>query len=121
MRSTADSLHPGDRGAETEIERVAVSSTLAGSTVATYAGPGETIMKKLCALAALLAGLTVSANLGARSTESAPCVAHTHGAPVVSDPDPSSCLLCAGDPAVHIRALWAIQKLSARAFVLRFL
>jgi len=78
------------------------------------------IMKKLIALSALVAVVTLSAGLGARSTESAPCVAHTHVVDV-SDPDPNECLLCGGNPTVHVRALWAIQKISAGAFVLRFL
>ncbi len=86
-------------------------------------------MKKLSVLPTLLAcalgcaALTlVGASLGARSTDAPASVAHTH--PItsgVSDPDPTDCPFCGGNPQVHIRALWSIEKQVQRALVLRLL
>jgi len=76
-------------------------------------------MKKIIALSALVAVVALSAGLGARSADAVPCVAHSHVVDV-SDPDPNECLLCGGNPVVHVRALWAVQKIAASSFVMRF-
>jgi hypothetical protein len=70
--------------------------------------------------AAALALVLATTTLGPAS---APAAGHEHAActPTVSDPDPTDCPFCGGNPSVHIRALWAIQKESARVFALRLL
>jgi len=37
------------------------------------------------------------------------------GCAAISDPDPMDCPFCGGNPQVHIKAYWAIQKEIARA------
>ncbi len=76
-------------------------------------------MKKLIAVACTLVLASV-VSVGARSTSAPNCVPHTHVAGV-SDPDPSDCVLCAGNPQAHIRVLWTIQKETARIYQLRLL
>lgn len=80
-------------------------------------------MKKFAAIPAALTLAAVAALVatgGARSTDAAASVVHSHVAGV-SDPDPVDCPFCAGNPAVHIRALWAIQKEVVRVHTLRLL
>ncbi len=50
-------------------------------------------------------------------------VTHATCAPAlsVSDPDPVDCPFCAGNPAVHLKAVWALQKATVRAFHARLL
>lgn len=76
-------------------------------------------MKKVIALSVLVAAAALSAGLGARTTDVGPCVVHSHAVDV-SDPDPSECLLCGGNPTVHVRVLWKAQKVAANAFLMRF-
>ncbi|MCY2958626.1 MAG: hypothetical protein NTY35_00515 [Planctomycetota bacterium] len=80
-------------------------------------------MKKLFVLPAVVVLATVAtlaASVGARSTDAPAAVVHSHVAGV-SDPDPTDCPFCAGNPQVHIRALWAIQKEVARVYQMRLL
>lgn len=39
----------------------------------------------------------------------------------VSDPEPVDCPFCGGNPVVHVKVLWQMQKESARAFTARLL
>lgn len=68
-----------------------------------------------CAALALVAATTV-----ARTTPTPTAIAHHHVAGV-SDPDPSDCAWCGGDPKLHVRALWTVQKKVASIYVMRFL
>lgn len=76
-------------------------------------------MKKLIAVAAALV-LASAVTVGARSTDTPACVVHSHVAGV-SDPDPTDCPFCGGNPQVHVRALWTIQKEVVRVYQLRLL
>jgi hypothetical protein len=67
----------------------------------------------LSAITLLLAVGAVPSAIVASGFESA-------SAPAVSDPDPVDCPFCAGNPAVHLRAVWTIQKSVARGLVQRF-
>ncbi|MBL8861529.1 MAG: hypothetical protein JNK02_05910 [Planctomycetes bacterium] len=69
---------------------------------------------------ALAAVVALSAGLGARSIDGRICDAHARGA-AVSDPEPNDCLLCAGNPQAHVRAVWGIQKEIARVIRARML
>jgi hypothetical protein len=39
----------------------------------------------------------------------------------VSDPDPAECPFCGGNPTVHVKVLWQIQKYAAQGYVNRLL
>lgn len=77
-------------------------------------------MKKQSLPLVLACVAVVAVSVGARSTAVPASVPHTHVAGV-SDPDPSDCPFCAGNPQVHVRALWAIEKAAARIYALRLL
>ena len=77
-------------------------------------------MKKLSLPLVLVCAAVVAASVGARSTVATAGIRHTHVLGV-SDPDPSDCPFCAGNPQVHVRALWAIEKAAARVYELRLL
>jgi hypothetical protein len=82
-------------------------------------------MKKLSVLPAVLvcaAMALVVASVGARASTP---VAHAHGAHFsqlrFSDPDPVDCPFCGGNPQVHVRAMWTVEKEVVRLYVMRLL
>jgi hypothetical protein len=75
---------------------------------------------KMCRTFALLLGLTAVVTLPAAfaARASTPTTCHAHA--TVSDPE-KDCLLCAGSPAAHVRAVWSIQKQNAALIRARLL
>ena len=80
-------------------------------------------MKKLSAIPTLLvcaALALVAATTAARVNPTPTAIPHHHVAGI-SDPDPADCAWCGGDPKLHVRALWSVQKTVAGIYVMRFL
>ena len=63
---------------------------------------------KLTSIALLLA-------LSATAVQSVPATGYHHraaGECTVSDPDPADCPFCGGNPAVHIRTMFALERVT---------
>lgn len=78
-------------------------------------------MKKFLVVpVAFTLALGLAATLGARTTDAPATIPHTHVAGV-SDPDPADCVFCGGNPQLHVRIVWEIQKIAVQTFEARFL